>query len=204
MMKKNIEKRFPADTRMEKEGQKIKTFLNDSKVDAELYAYLLSISRPVDGETRVYKTAIPTIDKLRKEILNCKSRQTVYNHLNYLISNEYITDTEEYYIINMKKEEMYFPMPLELIKYFIDVLKQPVIKTYIYLAQRYSYKKNYSFTIKELCEHLGLCYKVDRNREAIKNYLDCLQRLGLINFEKFYENQVPRMRLIEVKNNIEQ
>ena len=62
-MKKNIEKRFPADTRMEKEGQKIKTFLNDSKVDAELYAYLLSHSRPIKGETRVYKAAIPTIEK---------------------------------------------------------------------------------------------------------------------------------------------
>lgn len=197
-----IEKRFPADTRMEKEGEKIKTFLNDPKVDAEFYAYLLSISKPVDGETRVYKNIIPTVDKLKKEILNCKSRQTVYNHLNYLINNEYITNTEEYYIINTKKEEMYFPMPLTLIKYFIDVLKQPVIKTYIYLAQRYNYKKNYSFTIKELCEHLGLCYKVDRNREAIKNYLDCLQKLGLINFEKFYEDQVPRMKLANVNNTI--
>lgn len=32
-----IQKHFPADTTLE-----IKTFLNDSKVDAELYGYLLS------------------------------------------------------------------------------------------------------------------------------------------------------------------
>ena len=43
---------FPADTTMTK-----LTFLNDSKVDSELYAYLQSISE-IDSETqeiRVYK-----------------------------------------------------------------------------------------------------------------------------------------------------
>ena len=89
-MKQNIEKRFPADTRMEREGEKIKTFLNDSKVDAELYGYLLSISLPEEGETRVYKSKMLTIEKIKSEILNCKTRKTVYNHLNYLIEKNYL------------------------------------------------------------------------------------------------------------------
>ena len=39
-MKKTLEKHFPSDTTME-----IKTFLNDPKVDGELYALLLSLSK---------------------------------------------------------------------------------------------------------------------------------------------------------------
>lgn len=203
-MKKNIEKRFPADTRMEKEGEKIKTFLNDSKVDAELYGYLLAISIPEEGETRVHKSKMLTIEKIKTEILNCKSRQTVYNHLQYLIENKYIIDKGSYYVIDTNKEGMYFKIPLDLLKYFIDVLKQPVIKTYIYLGQRYSYKQGYSFTLKELCEHLGINYNFPRNREAVNNYLDCLVRIGLVEYEKYYDNLKPFMRLTMVKKIIEE
>ena len=203
-MKQNIEKRFPADTRMEKEGEKIKTFLNDSKVDAELYGYLLSISLPEEGETRVYKSKMLTIEKIKSEILNCKTRQTVYNHLNYLIEKNYITDEGTYYVINTNKEDMYFKIPLDLLKYFIDVLKQPVIKTYIYLGQRYSYKQGYTFTIKEICEHLGIRYDFPRNREAVTNYLDCLVKLGLVEYEKYYDNLKPFMRLTAVRKAIEE
>lgn len=37
---KNINKSFPANRTMD-----IKTFLNDPKIDSELYAYLLSLSK---------------------------------------------------------------------------------------------------------------------------------------------------------------
>ena len=61
-----IEKRFPADTTMSNndEGELILTFLNDPKIDGELYAYLLSLSIGEEKETRVYKDTIPTKTEL--------------------------------------------------------------------------------------------------------------------------------------------
>ena len=50
-----MQKRFPADTDLSKEF----TFLKDPKIDAELYAYLQSISLPDDGATVVLKKNMP-------------------------------------------------------------------------------------------------------------------------------------------------
>lgn len=195
-MPKKIEKSFPADTSMVKDekGNLIKTFLNDPKADAELYAYLLSMSRGIEGETRVYKDSLPIQSVIATEILHYKSRRTVINHLNYLKEQKYIIDQDKYYLLP-NKEKMYFKIPQDLLSFFIDTVKEPVIKTYIYLGQRNNYKPNqYVFTLKEICEHLGLYYQ--KNSEIIKNYLFILEQLELIKIVKFYEGKTPKMRLI--------
>lgn len=195
-MPKKIEKSFPADTSMIKDekGNLIKTFLNDPKADAELYAYLLSMSRGIEGETRVYKDSLPIQSVIATEILHYKSRRTVINHLNYLKEQKYIIDQDKYYLLP-NKEKMYFKIPQDLLSFFIDTVKEPVIKTYIYLGQRNNYKpKQYVFTLKEICEHLGLYYQ--RNSETIKNYLFILEQLELIKIVKFYEGKTPKMRLV--------
>jgi hypothetical protein len=52
----SIEKRFPANTTLQDA-----TFLNDKKINAELYAYLQSISRPDgNGNTYVLKKDMPS------------------------------------------------------------------------------------------------------------------------------------------------
>ena len=80
-MDKNIEKRFPADTTTE-----TTTFLNDPKVDAELYAYLqaLSVFDADSGENRVYKNKMPTRKYLAETVFEYGSRNTLTAHLNYL------------------------------------------------------------------------------------------------------------------------
>lgn len=195
-MPKKIEKSFPADTSMIKDekGNLIKTFLNDPKADAELYAYLLSMSKGIEGETRVYKDSLPIQSVIATEILHYKSRRTVINHLNYLKEQKYIIDQDKYYLLP-NKEKMYFKIPQDLLSFFIDTVKEPVIKTYIYLGQRNNYKpKQYVFTLKEICEHLGLYYQ--KNSEIIKNYLFILEQLELIKIVKFYEGKTPKMRLV--------
>lgn len=185
-----IQKHFPADTTLDEI-----TFLNDSKVDAELYGYLLSQSYPDEEtkETRVKKAMLPSQEVIGRDILK-SSRRTVINHLNYLKEKGYIIDTKEFYILQ-QPERMFFQMPLELLDFFIDTLKQPVLKTYIYLGQRYSYKpKEYVFTIKEIAEHLGLNYQ--RSSSSIRNYLTVLENLSLIKITHFYEGQTPLMRLV--------
>lgn len=119
-------KHFPADTSMD-----YKTFLNDNKIDGELYAYLLSMSYGEDKQTVVYKENLPTREQLSK-ILKI-SRKTLYTHLEYLKEKGYIIEESKKYIIP-KVEKMYFKIPQETIDFLRNVVKEPVIKTYIYLG----------------------------------------------------------------------
>lgn len=186
-----IHKRFPADT-----TDKETTFLNDGKIDAELYAFLQSISYPdpETKETKVDKSKMPTQETIAKDILKCSSRNTVGNHLKYLKDMGFIIDDGKYYILP-DREKMYFKMPLELLNYFIDVVKQPVLKTYIYLGQRYSYKpQGYVFTIHEIADHIGMNY--NKQSATVSNYVDALERLGLIKVARYYEDKTPRMKLV--------
>lgn len=195
---KKYQKSFPAKTNLDKDekGELIPTFLNNPKVNGELYAYLLSISIGEKGEARVYKKNMLSMTKITSDILHVKSRQTSYNHFKYLLDNKYIEDKGDYYLINNKKEQIYFQIPQDLIVYFLDTLKEPVVKTYIYLGQRNNYKPNqYVFTIKEICEHLGLSTVQQRNRNIVKNCLQALIDAGLIKITSFYEGNIPKMRL---------
>ena len=196
-----IKKTFPADTAKKEEYL---TFLNDSKVDAELYALLLSYSYGVPGngqhgpETRVDKEDFPTqqqiANMLNKDGIDLKtgkvnsiSRATVNNHLQYLKKKGYLADCGNYYQI-IQKEKMYFQMPLELVEFFINTVKPLVLKTYIYLGQRYKYKPGYEFTIKEIAEHLGINYQW--NHGAIRSALIVLEDLGLISIKETKKTNV--------------
>ena len=186
-----IHKRFPADTTDEE-----LTFLNDGKIDAELYAYLQSQSYPdpETKETRVDKSRLPNQEILANQILKCKSRNTIGNHLKYLKDTGFVIDKGKYYILP-DREKMFFKMPLKLLNYFVDTLKEPVLKTYIYLGQRYSYKPHdYIFTIKEIAEHIGMNY--NKQSKTITNYIDILERVGLIKVAHFYEGKTPLMKLV--------
>lgn len=184
-------KHFPADTSMDYD-----TFLNDPKVDGELYNYLLSMSYGEEGQTVVYKNNLPS-QEIIATILRV-SRKTVSNHLKYLKDKGYLIDdkSNKKYILP-KVERMYFQIPQETSQFLRDTVKDPVIKTYIYLGQRNSYKPGqYVFTIKEICEHLGLNYK--NQCSTISNYLVILEKCGLIKYSVFYDGQSPRMRLLKV------
>ena len=207
-MPRKIQKQFPANTeiKIDEESQLIKTFLNDNKVDAELYGYLLSksIGDKELGRTVVYKSNLDSWTYVTKEILHYKSRQTLYNHLNYLIQQGYIEEEKDRYILP-DKEKMYFKIPVDLLNYFIDTLKEPVLKTYIYLGQRYNYKlsKNetgYIFSIKELCDHFGLDYC--KKGSTINNYLSILTQLKLITMTQIWVNEKPMMKLLSVSKEV--
>lgn len=71
-----VQKRFPADTDITKEI----TFLKDSKIDAELYAFLQSISKPEDGVTIVVKKDMPKQSDIISKI-GIKSPKTYRAHL---------------------------------------------------------------------------------------------------------------------------
>lgn len=80
----NESKRFPADTTLD-----TLTFLNDKKINGELYAYLQELSTYELGDlqepiTFVNKKDMPK-QSLMCETLGIKSPKTLRSHLNYLI-----------------------------------------------------------------------------------------------------------------------
>lgn len=191
---KTVSKRFPADTTLEE-----LTFLNDKKLDAELYAYLQMNSYPAGGETVVFKRDLKTQKEICEDLKYKQgvtmSVKTYRRHLQYLIERGYVIDIEDRYILP-QKENIYHLLPLDTIKFIQWTLKKPVIKMYIYLGQRWKYKKNYLFTKEELAEHVGLSIK---HHSEMYEYVDaCLSALyccGLIDFEPVVVKKVPRLKL---------
>lgn len=188
-----INKRFPADTTLKEQ-----TFLNNKKINGELYALLMSYSYP-DNQKRtvVMKKSLPTQAMLCLQ-LGIKSPKTYRAHLQYLITLGYVIDESDKYFIP-QAEDIFFNIPLETVKYLNDTMKEQVIKIYIYLGQRNKYKPNqYVFTIDEIAEHIGLTLNHNqRNYDIINNALTCLKNNGLIDYVEFYEGKYPKKRLIK-------
>lgn len=175
-MEKQVSKRFPAQVSME-----VKTFLNDKKINGELYAYFQSISYSKDGKTVVFKSSLPTQAEIGDK-LGCSAR-TYQRHRDYLLQQKYLIESGPVYILP-NKEDVFFMIPLNTLKFLNDTLQEHVIKIYTYLGQRWKYKgSEWNFTYDELIEHLGLSKKSERTVEKIKNALLCLKKLGLIDYE---------------------
>lgn len=191
MSNTTIEKRFPADTSLE-----IKTFLNDTKVDSELYAYLMSMSYgSKEGQTVVYKENLPSQAVIGRDVLH-KTRQTVINHLKYLKQEGYVIEEKDKYILP-KMENIYFIIPLDTLEYLLNTVKESVIKTYIYLGQRWKWKgSEYEFTLEEIGEHIGK--KINNHQRVYKelnDILHCLKNEGLIDYCEYYNGQSKKKKL---------
>lgn len=192
-----IEKHFPADTSME-----MLTFLNNKNIDGRLYAYLQSKSMPVKVsdyyETRVDKFELGTQGEFC-EAIQIKSPKTLRKHLNTLIETGYLRNEKDYYVL-IQKEDIFFKMPLDTLRFIQNTIKEDVIKIYIYLGQRYKFAASqgtkYSFSIKEIVEHLGLSLN-DKNRNFVKDGLDALMNNELIKFVSYREGKVPKLRLVD-------
>lgn len=194
-----VEKRFPATTSTD-----FLTFLNDKKVDGELYAIFQELSYPdKQKRTIVDKKKLPSQAVIASK-LGIKSPKTIRSHRDYLINQGYIIEEGDKYILP-NKEEIFFMIPLNTLQFINDTLKEQVIKVYVYLGQRWKYKQGqpvYVFTECEIAEHIGI--KLDGNPRGyatIRNALICLKKLGLIDYVEFYEKDedtgkpVPRKRL---------
>ena len=193
-------KRFPADTAMN-----TVTFLNDKKINGELYAYLQYISTykmlddsPRHSLTYVEKKSMPKQTQIC-ETLGIKSTKTLRAHLNYLIERGYVIDIDNKYVLP-QMEDIYFLIPLPTLQYLNDNCKDHIIKIYVYLGQRYKYAMErgsvYHFTLEEIGEHIGLKIKNNsRGYEMINNALDLLVNSGLIDYVTYFDGQMQRKKL---------
>ena len=205
MLKKEVgedKKRFPANTTLDS-----LTFLNDKKINGELYAYLQGISKYKinnkdnrDFTTYIDKKDLPKQSKIC-EILGIKSPKTFRTHFSYLIEKGFIVEEEDVYLLP-EMEDVYFLMPLKTLQYLNDNCKEHVIKIYVFLGQRYKqrlYKgEQFIFTSEELGEHVGLKIKnSSRGYEVINNALDLLQNSGLIEYISYFDGTSQKKKLIK-------
>ena len=201
------QKRFPADTTLD-----FSTFLNDKKINGELYAILQGLSDylVIDKKLNLYSTYVlkskmPTQTDLCKK-LGIKSPKTLRQHLQYLIEQHYIvpggTDEDDkdvaYYLPEM--ENIYFLIPADTLKYLNNNCREHVIKIYVYLGQRYKMAlamgKQYEFTLKELGTHLGIGIKNHTKQyEVVNNALELLFNSGLIEYVSYFDGQMQKKKL---------
>lgn len=193
-------KRFPANTTME-----ALTFLNDKKINGELYAYFQGLSEyeVINKSQNIFKTYVlkkklPAQSQIC-QILGIKSPKTYKSHLNYLIQQGYIVEERDRYILP-EMESIYFLIPLKTLYYINDNCKEHIIKIYVYLGQRYKWALErgyqYEFTLKELGEHSGI--KVENNTrgyEIINNALAFLCNSELIDYVNFFDGQTQKKKL---------
>lgn len=193
-----ISKRIPADTSLEE-----LTFLNDKNIDGELYAFLQSISMPVEQDGNVLTIAIkrnvPSQSKIC-EILGIKSPKTLRSHLNYLIEREYVQQLDNGDYLLPEMENIYFLIPLHTLQYLNDNCREHIIKIYVYLGQRYKYAlsqgKHYEFSLEELGDHIGIKVKNNsRGYEIINNALNLLYNSGLIDYCSFFDGKSQKKKL---------
>ena len=194
------QKRFPANTALNE-----LTFLNDKKINGELYALLQGLSNyeVIDKEankflTFVWKNNIPKQTAMC-ETLGIKSPKTLRTHLNYLIEQGYVQDCQDKYVLP-EMENIYFLIPLKTLKYLNDNCKEHVIKIYVYLGQRYKWALEkgtmYEFTLEELGNHIGIKVKNNsRGYEIINNALELLSNSGLIDYVSFFDGQMQKKKL---------
>lgn len=134
-MEENYDKRFPANPKMD-----CLTFLNDKKINGELYAYLQELSIAVGREcyrmTIVKKDSLPT-QSVMCEKLGIKSPKTLRTHIDYLKQMGYIIEDDEGNYVLPEKEDIFLMLPLDTLKYLNNNCRDHVIKIYVYLGQRF-------------------------------------------------------------------
>lgn len=194
------QKRIPANTSLEE-----LTFLNDKKINGELYALLQGLSdyEVIDQENKIFKTYVPKSKMLKQsemcKMLGINSPKTLRSHLSYLIEQGYVVkDGDDYVLPEM--ENIYFLIPLQTLNYLRDNCKEHVIKIYVYLGQRYKQAlyngKPYEFTLEELGNHIGLKIKnSSRGYEMINNVLDLLCNSELIDYVSYFDGVSQKKKL---------
>ena len=186
------------------------TFLNDKRINGELYALLQRYSHyeVLDKQnnkfrTYVVKKELPT-QKMMAEMLDLNPK-TLKVHLDYLVEQGYVVPGSQGKNVVYElpeKENIYFLIPLETLQYLNDNCREHVIKIYVYLGQRYKMvekeNREYIFTLEEIGEHIGLGIKNHSlSYRAINHALELLENSGLIRYVSYFDGISRKKKLVE-------
>lgn len=185
------------------------------RIDDIVYGYLQASAtfNPKEKILYIPKKNMPGIKNELQIIIGCRSATTITNKINTLIENKLLAlDTEkQIYTFPYNQDERYKIIGADLLKELVVVYRPTVLKIFIYLLDKYEWKKQtnseYVFTLSELAAAMGYAASSGRQDENTRIVLNHLRKTGLIDFEEFYElnentrKPVPRMKLKFVKKN---
>lgn len=167
-------------------------FMNYDSDDL-LYGYMRSISTAAPNGGK-YKEYLSKKNYAREKssiakTLNCSTR-TVDRHLDKLIQVGLVTESKidelEIYTFPYDYDGKYELTEPQVIKYVVDAHSAQGVRIYIYLLNKYKWKKDYVFTISELKKALGYAATTKTAESTIKNCLASLKD-KLIKYEHFTE-----------------
>ena len=149
------------------------------------------------------------------------STQTLNNHLKKLVEKGLISEVERIseeeetpsYIFPKGTNNRFQLVENEMLWYVVSTRHQHAVKIYIYLLNKYDWKKKqgeeYVFTNKELLSAIGYSSYSYNNmaNDIVNNILESFDREGVISYEEFYEEgcdesgksfPIPRKKLLFV------
>ena len=115
-----------------------------------------------------------------------------------------------------KNYKTYKIFSADWLKYLLNTRSRNAVRIYLYLYNKFTWKENYEFTIKELLLAMGYSISTATNGNIIgmaNDVLDSLYREQIINYNYFYDLKTlpngkevpsPKMRLLFVADSIEQ
>lgn len=171
----------------------------DKKVDDILFACMAYMTHYDKERQELYlnDSDLTDVRKYVKTLVSLTSRQ-ITAHIKVLVEKNLILRDEERnrYVIRNFIHGQYYIVPCDILWYLIHTASKHVIQIYVYLADKYVYKKKnsrlYEFTLKELAGALG--YNTSNyqsyTNEVIKTCLTALAKQGIISAHKkwFYTN----------------
>ena len=171
----------------------------DFKTNDLLYGFMrgLSTARPIEGQSQWQEyLPIKTFKKNKKliaGICNC-SVKTIDRHIMKLFEAKLLDQGVELVEVNGKKYEYecyWFPynafgsykiIEQDIVKYLVNTRNSQAIRIYLYLLNKYQWKKDYIFTIQEIKEALGYAGSTKSCDELIGDCLASFKAEGLIKF----------------------
>lgn len=182
------------------------------KIDDIVYGYLQASAtfNPTDKVLYISEKNMTSIRRELQQILGCKSHSTVTNKINGLIEKNLFAYDEvgKRYVFPYNETEKYKIISADLLRELVVVYKPMVLKIFIYLLDKYEWKKEsnsyYVFTLTELSGAMGYAASSGRQDANIRIVLEHLRRTDMIDYEEFYEKNeitgkpVPRIRLLSV------
>lgn len=172
-----------------------------------LYGFMrcLSTARPIfeNGKLVKWQEYLPKKNfkknkKLIASICNITTR-TIDNQINKLFEAGLLDEGFEIVELNGKEyeyecywfpyneEENYKLVDKEVLNYLVNTRNAQGIRVYIYLLNKYQWKKDYVFTIQEIKEALGYAASTKTADGMIRDILASFKAEGIIKYEKFID-----------------
>lgn len=166
-------------------------FMNFSTDDL-LYGFMqyLSTYHPIEKKLYLTKKKFQENKAIINDICGFKSRNTLNNHIKKLIETGLIAEQDiknnykEYpsYVFPYDELENYQLINQDMLWYVISTRNQQAVKIYVYLLNKYLWKPDYSFTIRELQQVLGYSETTKTAASLISNILKSFKREGIIDY----------------------